>query len=179
MAKTLQRKSWTQNGSPMSWVYNDPNAPVWEVTDSMMKSDELKIETGQDGILKVVLCYANWCGPCRIMLNYMNALGEAEEYKDKAGFFKLNVDDNVATAGKYNVRAIPHTLFFLNGEVIKHQTGTLEIETITQHLLMTPAKKIPQFSLETRIEKAPIFKRVYPACMSTVKKSAGFKPPTP
>jgi thioredoxin 1 len=41
----------------------------------------------------------------------------AREYKDKAFFAKVNVDDNQAAALRYQIMGVPALLYFKEGEV--------------------------------------------------------------
>ena len=63
--------------------------------------------------------WAVWCAPCRMLAPAVEAV--AEKYAGKAKVVKLNVDENMVTAGKYNIRGIPTLLLFKDG-VIKEIT---------------------------------------------------------
>ncbi len=81
---------------------------VEEITDQTIAE---KIEKGQ----KVVVdCYADWCGPCRMLSPVIEAL--AKQYSD-ISFCKLNIDDNEETAMKYSIMSIPTLLIFESGEL--------------------------------------------------------------
>ncbi|MEJ2247554.1 MAG: thioredoxin, partial [Acidobacteriota bacterium] len=54
--------------------------------------------------------WAAWCAPCRMLAPVVEAI--AEEYEGKAKVLKLNVDENMATSGKYNIKGIPTLLLF-------------------------------------------------------------------
>ncbi len=58
----------------------------------------------------VVDCYADWCGPCRMMNLVIDVL--LEEYNGKIIFGKLNVDENRKISAKYNIMSIPTLLIF-------------------------------------------------------------------
>lgn len=81
---------------------------VEEITDQTIAE---KIEKEQ----KVVVdCYADWCGPCRMLSPVIEAL--AKQYSD-ISFCKLNIDDNEETAMKYSIMSIPTLLIFESGEL--------------------------------------------------------------
>ena len=58
--------------------------------------------------------WAEWCGPCRMVAPVIEEL--AREYKDKAGFAKVNVDENSQLASQYGVMSIPTIIIFKNGQ---------------------------------------------------------------
>ena len=62
--------------------------------------------------------YADWCGPCRMIMPYIAEL--AETYSDRAVIARCNVDDSPEIAGRYGVRNIPTVLFIKDGRVF-HQ----------------------------------------------------------
>ncbi|HTG54152.1 MAG TPA: thioredoxin [Gemmatimonadaceae bacterium] len=95
---------------------------------------ETEIEK-HDG-LALVDFWATWCGPCRMVQPIVEQL--AAEYAGKAKVAKLNVDENVRTTTRYNVRSIPAILFFKGGKVVDSVIGAVPKGTIEskiqQHL---------------------------------------------
>lgn len=87
-------------------------------TDSGWDSEVLKSETPV-----LVDFWAEWCGPCRMMSPAIDAVAETYGGKLKVG--KLNVDDNGATATRYNVRGIPTLLLFKGGQIIEQRVGAM------------------------------------------------------
>jgi thioredoxin 1 len=82
---------------------------VREVTDTTFESDVLQSDRPV-----VVDFWAPWCGPCRVVSPILDDL--AGQHGDRVVFMKLNVDDNPATASRYNVLSIPTVILFENGE---------------------------------------------------------------
>jgi thioredoxin 1 len=89
-----------------------------EVTDSDF---ELQIE--QHKGLAVVDFWATWCAPCRMIAPHLEAL--AVEYRGKAKVVKVDVDTNIKTSTKFNVRSIPAILFFKDGKLIDQVIGNV------------------------------------------------------
>lgn len=86
-----------------------------EFTDSNLKEY-------LDGDKPVVIDFwAEWCGPCRLMLPVVEEL--AEEYADRVHIGKMNVDENVETPGEYGIRSIPTLLFFKGGQLADKVVG--------------------------------------------------------
>ncbi|WP_185873048.1 thioredoxin [Blattabacterium cuenoti] len=59
--------------------------------------------------------WAPWCAPCKSLSILLEEIF-VNEYKTKALFFKLNVDNNPKYSDKYKIRSIPTMIFFKNGE---------------------------------------------------------------
>jgi len=66
--------------------------------------------------------WATWCAPCRMMSPTVDAL--AAEYAGRAKVGKLNVDENLAVAGRYGIRSIPTLLLFKGGQIQEQVVGT-------------------------------------------------------
>jgi thioredoxin 1 len=81
---------------------------VREVTDSSFGAEVLEA----DGPV-VVDFWAPWCGPCRAV---EPILADLEREHEAITFTKLNVDENVQTASRYEVFSIPTTILFEGGE---------------------------------------------------------------
>ena len=65
--------------------------------------------------------YADWCGPCRAQAPVLEVL--AGEYVDRVDIVKLNVDQDGAIAGQYNIRSIPTLILFKDGKPVDVQVG--------------------------------------------------------
>jgi thioredoxin 1 len=65
--------------------------------------------------------WAEWCQPCKMLAPTVEEV--AGEYEGKVLVFKLNVDDNPATATKYGIRGIPTLLLFKGGQVVQQLVG--------------------------------------------------------
>src|SRR3989338_1584304 len=73
--------------------------------------------------------WAPWCGPCQMMGPMVEEL--ADEYDSaKVKIGKLNVDDNQAVAGQYQVMSIPTFLVFKNGQVVDKLIGGVQKEKL-------------------------------------------------
>jgi thioredoxin 1 len=69
----------------------------------------------------VVDFWAPWCGPCHAVTGLLEKL-EAE-HDGKAAFVKVNIDDNFATASRYQILTLPTTILFSGGEALATVTG--------------------------------------------------------
>jgi len=58
--------------------------------------------------------WAEWCGPCKMVAPVIDEL--AGEFKDKAGFAKVNVDENPQLASQFGVMSIPTIMIFKDGK---------------------------------------------------------------
>ncbi len=65
--------------------------------------------------------WAVWCGPCRMVAPIVDEL--AEQYKDKMGFAKVNVDEAPKIASSYNVMSIPTLIVFKGGKPFEQVVG--------------------------------------------------------
>ena len=76
--------------------------------------------------------WAEWCGPCKQMSPYIEAL--ADELDGKVTVAKLNVDENPMTTSKYGVRGLPTLMLFKDGEVAASHLGAMSKQKITEWL---------------------------------------------
>ncbi len=102
------------------------NRPVM-VTDQTFSSQVL------DSPLPVLLdCWAGWCAPCGAMSPVLDDV--ARSYSGRLKVAKLNVDQNPATASRYNVMSLPTLLFFRDGKVVDTAAGALPRQEIDRYL---------------------------------------------
>lgn len=82
---------------------------------AVIEINDLNIEEMIKSNDKVVIdCYADWCGPCKMLSPVIDEL--SEDMSD-VNFYKLNIDDNDETVDKYNIMSIPTVLVFENGKL--------------------------------------------------------------
>ena len=65
--------------------------------------------------------YADWCGPCQVLLPTVEML--ADKYQDDFIIAKINVDENRAIAQEFGIRSIPSLFFIQDGEVKEKLLG--------------------------------------------------------
>jgi thioredoxin 2 len=80
----------------------------------------------------VVDLWAPWCGPCRILEPVIEEL--AAQMAGRVRFAKLNVDENPATASRFDVRGIPTLVVFRDGREIDRMVGVLPKSEIARRL---------------------------------------------
>ncbi len=100
---------------------------VVAVTDATFEAEVEKA----DG-LTIVDFWATWCGPCRMVAPILDQL--ATEYQGKVKITKLDVDANIKTGSRFNVRSIPTMLFFKGGKVVDQIIGAVPRTHIEQKL---------------------------------------------
>jgi thioredoxin 2 len=76
--------------------------------------------------------WAPWCGPCRIIGPILEEL--AGEMAGRLRIAKLNVDENPATAGRFNVRSIPTMLVMKSGREVDRLVGAMPKTELKQRL---------------------------------------------
>jgi len=69
--------------------------------------------------------YADWCGPCKMMAPYVDAL--AAQYVGRALVAKLDTDNAQKAAAPFGIRGIPTTIVFKDGTVVVQQAGAMPL----------------------------------------------------
>jgi len=101
---------------------------VFKLTDQNFDEEVLKSK-----LPVLVDFFADWCGPCQMMVPIIEEI--AEEMKDKIKVGKLNVDENQQIAGKYSVMSIPTLILFDKGETKKTIVGLRGKEEILKEIV--------------------------------------------
>jgi len=79
--------------------------------------------------LLVVDCTATWCGPCKMVAPLMDQL--ANDYRDHAKVFKLDLDNNKPLAKRFGIRSIPAVMVFKQGKLMETLVGVKPYEEFT------------------------------------------------
>ena len=90
--------------------------PVIELTEGNFTKEVLESD-------KVMLIdfWTPWCGPCKMLSPVIEEL--ADEYEGKAKICKLNTDENMSLASKYQITSIPCVILFKGGNPIQKIIG--------------------------------------------------------
>jgi thioredoxin len=85
-------------------------------------SEELSAASDKAGDRMVVLdLYADWCMPCKVLQPVLHEL--AVEYKNKAFFYRVNVDRSPDLVRAFGVRGIPYIVFMKQNKAVYTLTG--------------------------------------------------------
>lgn len=90
---------------------------VVEVTDQNFEQEVLRSELPTE-----VDFWAPWCAPCMMVSPIYDKL--SEEY-DNFKFCKINVDEHLEIARRYQVVSIPMQMFFVDGEKVDELLGAV------------------------------------------------------
>ena len=100
---------------------------VQEINTDMFNTEVLNHEG-----VTVVDFFAIWCGPCRKL---GPILEEVERDIDgSVKFTKIDTDENIEAAKKYQVSGLPTLLVFKDGEVVERMVGLMPKSTIITNI---------------------------------------------
>ena len=78
-----------------------------------VKSAEFQQEVLESKVPVLVDFSATWCGPCQMMGPVLDQM--AAEYEGKAKIVKVDIDQSMDLAQKYQIMSVPNMIFFKDG----------------------------------------------------------------
>ncbi|MBS0624137.1 MAG: thioredoxin [Verrucomicrobia bacterium] len=72
--------------------------------------------------------YADWCGPCRMLAPVIEEL--AQEMAGKITVAKVDTDQAMSVASRFEVTSIPTIILFKNGQVVKRVVGLKDLDAL-------------------------------------------------
>ena len=98
----------------------------------MLTADNFKEEVLEISGLILIDCYADWCGPCKMIKPVL------EELKKKMGnkiiILKIDIDKNISLSSEYRIQSVPTLVLWKQGEIIWRQSGALSLNELEQVL---------------------------------------------
>jgi thioredoxin 1 len=100
---------------------------ITAVTDGNFELEVLSASKAQPVLVDF---WAEWCRPCHMLAPTVAEI--ANDYAGKLKVMKLNVDEAMNSAGRYNIRGIPTILVFKDGQVVEQIVGAVPKDQITK-----------------------------------------------
>lgn len=105
-------------------------------SEVVINNDNFETEVLNSETLVLVDFWAQWCGPCKMLMPIIDEL--SKEFEGKVKICKVNVDEVSELADRYKIATIPTLLLFKGGEMVEKIVGIRSIEdllsVINKHL---------------------------------------------
>ena len=82
--------------------------------------------------IAVVDFFADWCGPCRKLGPIIEEV--EQEIASKVKFAKINTDNNIEIARKYQISGLPTLMVFKNGTPAERMVGLMPKSSIITNI---------------------------------------------
>jgi thioredoxin 1 len=89
-------------------------------------------EVLQNPLPVVVDFWAEWCGPCKMLIPILEEV--AADFEGRVVIGKVNVDDNPVLASDFAVNSIPTLIFWRNGQVEDQVTGLIPKKVLIEKI---------------------------------------------
>lgn len=76
--------------------------------------------------------WADWCPPCRVLTPVLERL--VAEYAGRFVLAKVEADENMKLAGRYQLRGFPTAILFVKGEPVDQFSGARPPEYVREFL---------------------------------------------
>lgn len=92
--------------------------------------NEKDFEKEIQGDLVLVDFYADWCGPCQMLIPVIEELEQETDIK----VVKINTDELPDIARMFRIMSIPTLLLFKEGKLVKKDLGYMPIERLREFI---------------------------------------------
>ncbi|HHL52406.1 MAG TPA: thioredoxin [Flammeovirgaceae bacterium] len=82
--------------------------------------------------LVLVDFYADWCGPCKMMVPVFKQL--KNELGDKIKIVKIDTERNRQLAAQMGIQSIPTMVLYKNGQQVWRQPGAMPLHALKQQV---------------------------------------------
>ena len=76
--------------------------------------------------------WAEWCGPCKMIAPILDEI--ATEHPGKIRIAKVNIDENLDLARRFDVMSIPTMIIFKDGVAARRLTGVMPKAALVSEL---------------------------------------------
>ena len=87
---------------------------------TVLNKENFENEVLNSNNLTVVDFFATWCGPCQMLAPVLEKLSKEQ---NDLNIFKVDIDESVELAIKYQVEVVPTLVIFKNGNPVKTLEG--------------------------------------------------------
>lgn len=87
---------------------------------TVLNKENFENEVLNSNKLTVVDFFATWCGPCQMLAPVLEKLSKEQ---NDLNIFKVDIDESVELAIKYQVEVVPTLIIFKNGNPVKTLEG--------------------------------------------------------
>lgn len=97
-----------------------------------LNSKDFQAEVLESKVPVLVDFAATWCGPCQMMGPVLEQL--SAEYEGKAKIVKVDIDESMDLAQKYQIMSVPNMIIFKNGAPVDAVVGAVPAAHLKQKL---------------------------------------------
>ena len=105
-----------------------------------LNKDEFEQAVNADDELVVVDFFATWCGPCKMLGPVIERA--ADKFSD-VHFYKVDIDEEMDLAARFQVMSVPTLIYFKRGEVLSKSIGLVSPSDIDKEIQQVKTNKPP------------------------------------
>jgi thioredoxin 1 len=98
-----------------------------------LTADEFQTEILDYEGSALVEFYAEWCGPCKMIVPILESLYSS--YNNRIKFCKMDIEKGGSLSKQLGISSVPALLFFTHGQVVLSKFGLRRKQDIEQDIL--------------------------------------------